>query len=503
MGTEGASIGGFPIWSPDSNAVAFVNSQRRTLHRVDVSGGPPTTIGPLPLVEGAGAAPSGAWNRDDQILLAGSSGGIFRISAASGQTVPLTFALADEDLKLSPAFLADGHRFLYARSGGSEPGIYIGSLDSRDTRKLIPNAGTPQLTKDYLLYSRGGAIVAQQFDQQKESLTAEPVVLLVGVATGGASGRAAFSVSMNGVLGYATGNRQTTQFTWFSRAGQPLSTIGDVGVHQTLSISSDDRTVVTGRSDPGGGQNLWAIDLARQVTTRLTFGQDRDSDGKWSPDGRRLIYASIRGIDKSLYEIPATGGPSRLISKSPENRQLSMDAWSPDGQTILYHMDVVRELWALPLGGKQKPFPVYQPGSGTVDEPAFSPDGKWLAFNSTESGTSQVYVIPFPPTGAKRQISAAGGVQPQWRRRDGRELYFLAPDGKMMAVDLPSGEPFDVGTPRALFQTSLVPSSNVDQYVVTSDGQRFLLMAPVGPAQTDVINVITGWPGLRQARSDR
>src|SRR5205814_4416259 len=175
---------------------------------------------------------------------------------------------------------------------------------------------------------------------------------------------------------------------------------------------------------------------------------------------------SIRGVDKSLYEIASSGGQPRLVMKSPEGYQLSMDAWSPDGRTIVYHIDTTRQLWACPLEGDQKPFLVYEPAGGAVDEPMFSPDGKWIAFNSTESTAAQVYVIPFPPTGAKWQVSAGGGVQPRWRR-DGRELYFLAPDGKMMAVDVRVGVGFEAGTPRALFQTNVIPDSSVDQYVVT------------------------------------
>ena len=172
-----------------------------------------------------------------------------------------------------------------------------------------------------------------------------------------------------------------------------------------------------------------------------------------------------------------------------------MDAWSPDGRTILYHLDATRQLWGLPLEGDRKPFLVYEPAGGTVDEPSFSLDGKWIAFNSTESGADQVYVVPFPTTGAKWQVSVGGGVQPRWRR-DGRELYFLAPDGKMMAVDLPVGNAFEAGTPHALFQTNVVPDDSVDQYVVTGDGQRFVMMTPVGAAQSYAIQVITDWPGL-------
>jgi Tol biopolymer transport system component len=228
--------------------------------------------------------------------------------------------------------------------------------------------------------------------------------------------------------------------------------------------------------------------------TRLTFERSVDSDPTWSPDGTRLIYASARAGDKSLYEISASGGSPRLVLKSPEGQQLSMDAWSPDGRTILYHSDTEanRRIWALPLESDPKPLLVYEPGAGTVSQPSFSPDGKWVAFSSNESGTDHIYVVPFPPTGAKWQVSVNAGAQPMWRR-DGRELYFLSSgSGQIMAADVRLGTAFEAGPPRALFVTNIVPQSGNSQYVVTGDGQRFIAMVPVAAN----IQAIVDWPGL-------
>jgi len=498
LGTEGADTGEWPIWSPDSQSVAFVADQRGTLKRIDVAGGPATNIGPLrPTV---GNSPGGTWNRDGEILLAGATGGILRVSAMTGQFVPVTFEPKLTGLELSPVFLPDGRRFLYTRQGGSEPGVYVGSLDSDETQILLPNGSTAQISEGFVLYSRGGTVMAQPFDARNGSVTGEPAVVVDNVPFAPRSGRAGFSVSGNGVLAYgSSGDSGNRQLTWFSRSGEPLGTIGEVGVYSSISISPDERKVVTSRSDQNGIGNLWVTELDRQVATRITFGRDVDREARWSPDGKRLIYTSLRAGDQSLYEVPATGGSPRLVLKSPEGHQLAMQSWSPDGRTVLYTSLTPSQLWAFLMEGDQKPALVYEAAGGTgAIEAAFSPDGKWIAFSSSESGRAQVYVIPFPPTGEKWQVSANGGGKPSWRR-DGRELYFLAQE-TMMAADVRPGDRFEVGTPHALFQTNTVPGSTTSLYIVTGDGQRFLVIARAGTAQSDAIQVITGWPGLLTGR---
>ena len=475
--------------------MAFVADRRGTLKRIDVSGGPATDIGSLP--PAVGTSPGGTWNLDGEILLAGATGGLLRVSASMGQFVPVTFEPKRTGLELSPEFLPDGRRFLLLASGGSEPGVYLGSLDSGETHLLLPNGSTAQIAGGFILYSRAGTVMAQPFDAQKGSVTGEPIVVVDNVPFAPRSGRAGFSVSENGVLVYgSSGDSGNRQLASFSRSGEPLGTIGEVSVYSTISISPDERSIVTGRSDQNGTQNLWAIELARQVATRLTFGRDVDTEGRWSPDGKRLIYASLRTGDQSLYEVPSSGGPPRLVLKSPEGHQLAMEAWSPDGRTILYSTITPNQLWALPMEGGQRPFLVYEPASGTGRPlAAFSPDGKRIAFSSSESGLTQVYMIPFPPTGEKWQVSANGGTKPSWRS-DGRELYFLDPDGKMMAADVRPGDRFEAGAPHALFQTNAASGATGSQYVVMRDGQRFLVIARVDAAPSDAIQVITDWPGL-------
>ena len=341
--------------------------------------------------------------------------------------------------------------------------------------------------------------MAQAFDVERGRLESDPVVIVDGVMSNAATGRAAFSVSTNGVLIFSGGDVGMSQFTWFTRSGQPDGTVESPGPYYTIAIAPDGEKIVYGRRDQGGlTQNLWITDLGRKVTTRLTFGTSRDSDGTWSPDASRIAYASVRQGDKSLYEIPSAGGVERQILKA-EGRGRSIDDWAPDGKHILYHVDAARELWALPVDGDAKQFLVVKPASGSIDEPTFSPDGRWIAYNSSESGRNEVYIAPFPPTGARWQVSSRGGVQPTWRR-DGQELFFVAADAKMMAVDVNLEKAVELGTPRALFQTRLIPNGSVDQYAASPDGKRFLLMNPVGEDIEEAPTVILDWPALLTAR---
>jgi serine/threonine protein kinase len=495
-GTDGAQTGAWPIWSPDSTSIAFVavqgESQPRTLKRIDVSGGLATEIGLLP--PGVRTAIGGTWNRDGQILLAGATGGLVRVSVATSTFVPVVFETEAIGNEMSPVFLPDGRRFLYSLQSDVEPGIYIGALDSGRTRRLLPHMGTVQFAEGLILYSRDGAVVAQPFDARNETLTGVPVVVVNNVLSTARSGRAGFSVSENGVLAYSPGAFENSQFVLFSRNGEQLGTIGESRIYRSFSISPDDRSLAAAVVDRSGNVNLWSIELARQVTTRLTFGQVLDAEPRWSPDGTRLIYRSARGGDVSLFEIPSTGGEPRLVLKSPPGRELFMDAWAPDGKAVLFHTPFPPQLLADSRDGAQKPSLVYEPAAGGVDQAVFSPDGKWIALRSSESGQSQIYVIPFPPTAAKWQVSRDGGVQPQWRR-DGRELFFLALDGTMMAVDVRTDASFVPGTPSALFQTTLV-SPDASPYAVTGDGQRFVLTVSAGPAQANAIQVISDWPEL-------
>jgi Tol biopolymer transport system component len=288
---------------------------------------------------------------------------------------------------------------------------------------------------------------------------------------------------------------QQTRFTWFDRNGATSSAVGEAATHSTMMLSPDTNRLVFARRDRSGVQNLWILDLERNVPSRLTFGAGPDSDGTWSPDGQRLVFASVREGKKSLYEISSNGGGERLLLES-QGPQLSMDAWSGDSRFIVYHIDQTREMWAMPITGEDRtPFLVVKSISGRVDEPAFSPDSKWISYNNNDTGRYEIYVKRFPPTDDKWRISRDGGVQARWRR-DGREMYFLAPDGGVMAVDVTLGATPTFGEPHKLFDTRLAFSFQTDQYAVTPDGQRFLIMNPLSDRKLQPFNVVMNWRSL-------
>ena len=490
------------FWSPDSRSVAFAADG--VLKVVDIGGGAARTIVKLPQAIGASAPGVGdTWSADGTILLGSPSNGtagsaIWRTSAGGAEFTPIAGLESAGSFRAYPVFLPDGRRFLFSQIGDHEPGLYLAAIDSAEITRLTTDYLQAEVANGLLFFTRGQSLMAQAFDADRGRVTGDPAIVVDGVVSNTATGRTGFSASANGVLVFTGGEVGVSQFTWFTRLGQPDGTVGTAESHSTMAISPDGRKLVYGRREPGGAfQSLWTTDLTRGVTTRLTFGVSRDSDGTWSPDSTRMAYASVRQGDKSLYEVPAAGGVERQILKA-EGRQRSIDDWSPDGRFILYHMDAARELWAMPVGSAEKEFLVVKPRSGQVDEPTFSPDGKWVAYNSDESGRPEVYVVPFPPTGARWQVSSSGGMQAAWRQ-DGRELFFLAADGSLVAVDITLWATVELGMPHALFQTGLIPAATVDQYAASPDGKRFLIMKQVGedPPPT----VILDWPALLTNRN--
>ena len=390
------------FWSPDSRLIAFAADG--VLRSVPVSGGAAQTIAKLPPLLGTAAPLGGSWSENGTILLGGNAtvgAPIWRVDAQGGEFSQVT-KRNYLGFDAYPVFLPDGRRFLFSRLGEEETGLYLGSLDSSQPRFLSPDYIQPKLAAGFLFFARERTLMAQVFDVEQGQLASEPSVVADDVSSDAFFGRASYSVS-DSALVFTSGDVGLTQFTWFRRSGQPEQTIGEPGVHFTMALAGDGGRLVYGRREDNG-TSLWIADLIRGVTMRVTFGGARDSDGTWSPDGSRLAFASVRQGEKSLYEIPATGGIERLVLKA-EGRAQSVDDWSPDGRFILYHTDSTGELWALPVSGDGKAILVIRPPSGRVDEPVFSPDGKWIAYNSEESGRLEVYVTPFPPTGARWQVS--------------------------------------------------------------------------------------------------
>ena len=480
----GTDNGESPFWSPDNRFIGFFAGTE--LKRVDASGGPPITVCSV-----SGTHGGGTWSADDTIVFSDGTA-LRKVSAAGGPPSLVATPVQKNIVYQSPSFLPDGRHLLVR---GADNQTYVRSLDASD-EKRVGGGGNARFANGHLIFFRGGSLFAQPFDLSRLETSGEAVPIAEQVR--GTPNGAAFSVSDTGVIVYQTGTA-LSQLTWFTRSGQANETVAAPGTFQTMAISPDGKRLIYGRRpDDGQGQNLWITDLTRGVTTRMTFGDTTDSDGAWSPDMSRIAYASVRQGGKSLYEMPSAGGAERLLL-SVQGAAVSIDDWSPDGRFILYH--VPTELWALPLDGDRKPFVAIKPRSGSIDQPGFSPDGKWIAYNSDESGRWEIYLSPFPSTGARWQVSSDGGVQPTWRR-DGRELYFLSPDATLIAVDIRLGSSPELGTPRTLFRTKLVPSAQVDQYAPSPDGQRFLLMAPLGDVD-EPPTVLVGWPALLKSAAGR
>ena len=504
-GTKGAA---FPFWSPDSRSIAFFANEK--LYRVEIAGGLPKIV--CSAADGRG----GAWNADNRIVFTPSlNSALYQVPAAGGEPKALT-ALNASRQEIShrwPFFLPDGRHFLFViRTAPPEhSGIYLGSLNNGRTDLLIPALSNVVYANDksgggYLLYAHDATLVARPFDAQAMKFTGAefPVADVYNRALLEPL-RADFSVSNTGVLVYRT-RRAADRLTWFDRTGARLHTLGETGVHLGISLSPSETEVAFTRRDPHTGrQDIWRADRVTAAATRVTYGPADQFDPVWSPDGSRLLYASTNLGYSSLHpdttcEIRETGldGHGDRLLLRAENLTAP---WSTDGRFLLYHeihSGRKMDTWALPLPGGGKPVPLLQGTSNQIFA-IFSPDGKWVAYSSDESGKWEVYVAPFSLGGApagKRMVSDGGGSHPEWSR-DGKQMYYLAADKRIMSVAVDTAhERFTAGVPRALFQSDIVNDFRA-RFAVTSDGQLFLIPSTAGQGGPAVATVIVNWMPAR------
>jgi serine/threonine protein kinase len=467
-GTDGASS---PFWSPDSRFIGFFGDGK--LKKIDVSGGSPQTLCDAPHNRG------GTWNRDGVIVFAPRTrSALYRVTAAGGEAAPLTtLEQASEYSHRWPQFLPDGRHYLYL-SRQEKSGIYLGSLDSKETRRIVDTdfnaAYAPQ---GYLLFVREAALMAQPFDAGKLELTGEPsrVAEQVRLTT---DLNSHFTASENGVLVFQSGGQiADSQLAWHDRAGKQLNTVGPPGNYVNICLSPDEDRVAFVRREKSI-DNIWLIDIAGNTPTRFIFVPS-DSTPIWSPDGSRIVFSTIRNGPADLYVKPASGSSNEEPLLKTGQAKLPTD-WSSDGKLLIYQESNAKgkwDLWILPLQGDWTPRPFLQNDFNKINA-KLSPDGKWMAYCSDESGQPEVYVQPFPGGGGKYQISIAGGGDPRWRR-DGNELFYISADGKMMAVEVKAGSTFAAGATKPLFDTPLRELTDslqpFDSYAVSRDGQRFLI----------------------------
>jgi serine/threonine protein kinase len=503
-GTE-AATGAF--WSPDSRRIGFV--QHASLMTVDASGGPPTTL--------TGDVTGGAtWSSSGSILFA-SVDGIYEISTSGGNpTLVVAKNASKYSFILSPTSLPDSKHFFYqAANTGFQGDLFWASLDGKESHLLLRGSGRAQYASGYLLYVRGTSLVAQPFDPQTGQLsgTARPVVDRVqqGVFT------SLFDVSQNGVLIYEPATRAPaeTQLAWYDRTGKRLASIGTPGIYPDVRLSPDARRLAASVGAPKS--EMWVQDIDRGVSMRLTFDSETDNGiPVWSPDGRTLLYSTVRGSKAGvgIFRKASNGAGSQelvLASDRPE-REVWVTDWSRDGRFLLFCRGGMvnhsaADIWVLPMTGEKKPVPFLH-AAATAYDAQFSPDGRWVAYTSEESGRPEIYVVSFdparmagsadtakPPSG-KWQISSEGGSTPRWRR-DGKELFYISLDNAIIAVAAEGkGASFNVGHSQRLFVSAVAPISA--PYDVAPDGQRFVMNA--APEEDEPLVLMLNWTARLRAK---
>ncbi|MEO8217242.1 MAG: protein kinase [Acidobacteriota bacterium] len=488
-GSEGAFL---PFWSPDSRSLGFFADGK--LKTVSLNGGMPQTIASAPVPRG------GTWGRNGDILFIGlPSLPPFRVPADGGEAVPVPIAPGSRQNRWFPTFLPDGHHYLYLGVGPPDPSgfsVWAGSIDSAEVKEILKTKTTVAYAPGYLLYRREAALMAQPFDAARLEFTGAATPVAEGIGYNAITYQSLFSVSSVGTLVYknlAAG----PDVGWFDRGGKRTGTAAPAGDYNTVCMTAGEKLLVYELADPATGSiDLWSRDLSSGSSTRITFDPAVDFYPVCSPSGTEAIFASLRMGPPNLYrEDLRVPGSEKLIFGDPFPKIPS--DWSRDGLLLIFsvlHPKTNWDIFAIPSAGGS-PLPVIATAAEERNG-KLSPDGHWIAYVSNESGSFEVYVQPFPPSGPKWQVSRGGGLQPEWRS-DGGEMYFIGRDGKLMAVDV-AGEgvgAFIMGEPRPLFETRMTGWEPVllgTQYAASRDGSRFVVIT--APQTPQPITVMLNWP---------
>ena len=505
-GTEDATS---PFWSPDGRFVGFVANGK--LKKIDTSvGGLAQTICDVPGIRVNGAD----WSRYGVIVFGqGNDLVVMRVSSAGGAASPVTTLdrTRQEVAHANPRLLPDGRHFLYFRlsTNRDTAGVYIGSVDAIPSRQNLKRllatnqafiyAPSPEVNFGYVLFEREGTAFAQLLDTRRLELSGEAVPVPFNIGGFGSA-----SASSNGSLAYLTRRPGSAvpgmRPTWFDRTGKVLGVVADPGQYDSIDLAPDGTRLSVSLQNSNGG--IWLYDLARGGKSRFTFGSERDVIGVWSPDGARIVFSSLRDGPVNLYWKLSNGaGVDQLLLKSDAPKWVN--DWSRDGRFILYSTGVGSanlDLWVLPMDGDRKPRPYLQT-SFNKKQGQFSPDSRFVAYASDETGNLEIYVQPFPEaSGGKWMISQNGGVEPRWSR-DGKELFYFS-GRTLMSVEVETNPAFKAGAPKALFDAPIEAGYTNDghRWQIAPDGKRFLALAITpGENLSTLITVALNWEaGLKK-----
>ncbi|MGC2110807.1 MAG: protein kinase [Candidatus Korobacteraceae bacterium] len=495
-GTEGAI---YPFWSPRDDYVGFFAQGK--LKKI------PATGGAAQVLATAGSARGGSWSEKDVIIYAPDAGGpMWRVDADGSDAAPLTDKVftADDSSHRWPVFLPDGDRFLFwsgdfnERAGDHTSGIYMGSLSNRQHKQLVTLAwSNPGYAKDQLFYvDFKGELVGVPLDVENAKVLGKPKMVSSQVGRHPSTYWGAFTVAVNGTVVFHQGTGSTlSQLTWYDRPGKELGRTGDPGILANPGISPDGHRIVFDVADPKARNiDVWIHDVSHNASTRFTFDPAEETTGVWSRDGKTIAYRSA--ANQEVLRLKNSNGfdtdrglaapPANVIDVMPNSFTISDQELIATGQITTG--GTALEIVSL----KDKKVSPFLPGRGSKADGQISPDGKWLAYESDETGEWEVYIAPYAGGGGKLQVSRGGGKEPRWRG-DGKEIFYLDPKGNIVSVPVGSEGSLATGTPVVLFQSrarAAVSSSDLFSYDVTPDGQRFLVDRYVKPAQTPSLSII-------------
>ncbi|HEY3176674.1 MAG TPA: hypothetical protein VGK94_13045 [Candidatus Polarisedimenticolia bacterium] len=492
-GTDGASL---PFWSPDSNRLGFFSEGQ--LKTIPVTGGSPIAIARSSTSRG------GTWSRNDLILfVAQPSQPPLMVLPVGGEVTSVPVS-EGEQRRFFPRFLPDGRHYLFLTLGPGAAGLAarVGSIDSPETKEVIAASGSVAFAPSgHLFFRRGAALFAQPFDVANLAVSGAPVAVADTVGFNSVSFQSLFSVSDNGVVALLE-SASGARLTWFDRQGNPQGDAAPEGSYNTLCVTPDQKRIIYDQvGNASGNVDLWRRDLDGGPATRQTFDPGVDFYPVCSPADDKVIFTSLRGGRPATYlqDLSAPGSEKAILDTA--TTAIATD-WSRDGRLIVYsvlHEESSWDVALMPLAGGE---PILAAATGAEERNArLSPDGRWLAYVSNESGRFEVYIQPLPATGARWQVSRAGGYQPQWRG-DGGEVYYIAPDKKLMAAEIRAeGSGLAVGEPVSLVETRIAGLQQLpqaSQYGVGANGQRFLIVTPTVAATP--ITLVQNWAAPRAYR---